>query len=326
MGIDSRGQGVNPVYFVLCLLLLALWVNIFVIRTGCEVLIMFLPFFAGITAFLFQALFDRKPVLWLYSRSYPYRKLKAYGWISAFLMFEFILAWGLRTGQISFNGWDPIIVNILLVGAIVYYHLFVRMKISLRFLFLGAFVPLAATGLTLGLGSYFKILTFILPGDKIGGVVFINSLYWVIVSVFLQAICEEPAFRGYLMQKFLHKTEARAVIISSACYALWRASFGLFTGNGIDEILILFLGNFITGSIFAVLFLKSRNLLAPVICHGIVNGMWRSFFALESNPGIGQYMKFVSPKTIFQFTMLWYICLLMGLALLVSIPRKKIFA
>ncbi|MDD5504371.1 MAG: CPBP family intramembrane metalloprotease [Candidatus Omnitrophica bacterium] len=325
MAVNLRDKGVNPVYFILCLLMLALWVNVSAIRAGHKTLVMFLPFFAGLTAFLFQSLCDKKPILWLYSKSYPYRKLKAYGWISSFLMFEFILVWGMHTGQISFNGWDPVIINVLLAGAIIHYHLFVRMKISLRFLFLGIFVPLAATGLTLGLGSYFKVLTFVLPGDKIGNIVFTNSMYWVIVSIFFQAVCEEPAFRGYLMQKFLYKTEAHAIIISSVCYALWRTSFSLFDGNGMDEIIILFIGNFITGSIFAVLFLKSRNLLAPIICHGIVNGIWRSFFAFENNPGIGQYIEFVSPKAIFQFTILWYACLLIGLLLLLSIPRKKIF-
>ena len=70
------------------------------------------------------------------------------------------------------------------------------MKISLRFLFIGILLPIAATGLTLGLGSYFKVLRFHLPAGGIGNIVFLNTAYWIMVSVFFQSICEEPAFRG----------------------------------------------------------------------------------------------------------------------------------
>ncbi|GEM_PF-706858 len=312
-------------YFLTVLFVLTIAINMYGLITGFKAAAVFLPFFAGMTAFLFQVFYDRKPILQLYSKSYPYRKLKLYGWISAFVLFEFTLVWGMHTGQMPLQGEDLVVVNILLAGAIAYYHSFVRMKISLRFLFIGIFIPLAATGVTLGLGSYFGILRFILPVEKIGSVVFLNSLYWVIASMFFQAVCEEPAFRGYLMQKLLYRGELSAVIVSSACYALWRMSFSIFAGRGIDEILILFSGNFITGAIFAVLFIKSRNLLTSIICHGIVDGIWRSFFAFETNPGIRQYMEFCSSWTGTQLVILWYFCFLAGLVLLTFIPRKKLY-
>ena len=311
--------------FLIALFVLILAINMYGLVTGFKTMVMFLPFFAGMTAFLFQVFCDKKPILQLYSKSYPYRKLKLYGWISAFVLFEFVLVWGTYTGQIPLQGEDLVVVNILLAGAIAYYHLFVRMKISLRFLFIGIFIPLTATGVTLGLGSYFGILRFILPAEKIGNIVFLNSLYWVIASMFFQAVCEEPAFRGYLMQKLLYRGELFAVIVSSACYALWRISFSVFAGKGIDEILILFSGNFITGAIFAILFIKARNLLASIICHGIVDGIWRSFFALEGNPGIRQYIEFSSSWTGTQLAILWYFCLFAGLVLLTFIPRKKLY-
>jgi len=313
-------------YFLIVLFVLILAINMYGIITGFKALAVFLPFFAGMTAFLFQIFCDRKPILQLYSKSYPYRRLKLYGWISAFVLFEFVLVWGMHTGQMSLQGEDLVVVNILLAGAILYYHLFVRMKISLRFLFIGIFIPLAATGVTLGLGSYFGILKFILPAEKIRNIVFLNSLYWAIISMFFQMVCEEPAFRGYLMQKLLYRGELSAVIVSSACYALWRMSFSVFAGKGIDEILILFSGNFITGAIFAVLFIKGRNLLASIVCHGIVDGIWRSFFAFEGNPGIRQYIEFSSSWTGTQLAILWYFCLFAGLVLLTFIPRKKLYS
>jgi membrane protease YdiL (CAAX protease family) len=320
----SRGDNPGVYCFLITLLILNLAVHINGLITGFTALAIFLPFFAGIAAFLFQVIRDRKPILQLYSKSYPYRKLKSYGWLSAFILFEFVLMRGVYTGQIPFQGEDLVVVTILFAGAIAYYHMFVRMKISLRFLFIGIFIPLAAIGVTLGLGSYLGILRFVLPAEKIGNTVFLNSLYWIIAAIFFQAVCEEPAFRGYLMQKLLNHGELYAVIISSSCYALWRILSGVFAGRCVDELLIMFSGNFITGAIFAILFIKGRNLLTSIICHGIIDGIWKSFFALEGNPGIRQYMEFSSPWTGASLAILWYLCLLAGLVLLTFIPRKKL--
>jgi membrane protease YdiL (CAAX protease family) len=321
---EEHGRNIFSIsLFVIALSALTLGVHVHEAVTDFRSLVLLLPFFAGMTAFLFQAFLDRRPVIQLYSKSYPYRKLKLYGWISAFALFEFVLVWGIYTGQISLEGQDLVVVNILLAGAILYYHLFVRMKISLRFLFIGIFIPLAATGVTLGLGSYFNILRFVLPAEKIGNIVFINSLYWIIASIFLQTVCEEPAFRGYLMQKILYKGEFSAIMISSLFYAVWRVSFSVFAASGIDEIMIVFLGNLIAGAIFAILFIKGRNLLPSIICHGIIDGIWRSFFAVEGNPGVRQYIEFSSESAGMQLAGLWYFCLLMSLVLITFIPRKK---
>jgi membrane protease YdiL (CAAX protease family) len=313
-------------YFPIALFALALFVNMYSFATGNMMPVVFLPFFAGMLAFLFQVFLDKRPILELYSKSYPYRKLKIYGWISAFLLFEFVLIWGMHTGQISLHGEDLISVNILLIGAIIYYHLFVRMKISLRFFFIGIFIPLAATGIALGLGSYFNILRFVLPEERIGRIVFFNSFYWVVTALLFQVVCEEPAFRGYLMRKFLYRGELSAILFSSLFYALWRILFSIFAGVGMYEICILFFGNLITGAIFAVIFIKGRNLLASIICHGIIEGMWRSFFAFGSNPGIRQYMEFYSPWSGAQLAILWYVCLLAGLVIITFVPRKTLYA
>jgi membrane protease YdiL (CAAX protease family) len=319
---DNSRRGLY--YFLFVVFALSLTVNIYGSFKGPRHIISFLPFFAGITAFIFQVFYDKKPLIHLYSKSYPYRRLKPYAWISAFILFEFILIWGLRTKQITLGGEDLTAVNILLLGAIVYYHLFVRMKISLRFLLLGMFVPLAAAGAALGLGSYFEILNFVVPSGNIGRTCFLNFIYWAMSAVFFQVVCEEPAFRGYVLQKVLHRGEIRAIVISALCYSLWRVMFTLFAGRGLEEIAVMFIGNLVTGAIFAILFIKGRNLLASIVCHGMVEGIWRSFFAATDNPGIGQYIEFAYAKAGVHLALLWYLCLLAGLVLLTFIPRKKL--
>lgn len=311
--------------FILCVLAISFLLNRYSVLRYTGTLMLFAPFCAGILAFFFQLFVDKSPLIALYSKSYPYRKLKPYGWVSAFLIFEFILVWGLYTKQILLLGEDLFLITTLLIGVIVYYHLFVRMKISLRFVFLAIIVPLIATGTALGLGSYFNILQFVIPGKKIGNIVFFNSLYWIFLSIFFQVVCEEPAFRGYLMQKMLYKGELFAILFSSACYCLWRIPFSLFIASGAKEIIVLLCGNFITGMIFALLFIKARNLLVAILCHGIISGLGMSLFASSVNPGIMQYMEFLVPSARIQLLSIWFGCLLIGLIFLTFIPRKKLY-
>lgn len=312
--------------FIISLLALSLFMNWYAASGSVELLALFIPFAAGIMAFFFQLFIDKAPLVELYSRSYPYRKLKPYGWLSAFLIFEFILVWGLYTKQLLLLGEDLFLITILFIGVIVYYHLFVRMKISLRFLFLAILVPLIAAGTALGISSYFNILKFVVPVKRIGNIVFLNSLYWVLLSVLFQVLCEEPAFRGYLMQRLLYKGEAFAILVSSACYCIWRLPFGLFAGMDEKTLIALLCGNFITGAIFALLFIKARNLLVAILCHGIISGIQFSFFASGVNPGIRQYIEFLTPSAGTQFLSIWFGCLLIGLIFLTLIPRKKLYA
>jgi len=321
---ESGRRQIEIFSFIVCVLAVSFLLSKYSFLWHTGTLMLFAPFFAGILAFAFQLFVDKSPIIMLYSKSYPYRKLKPYGWVSAFLIFEFILVWGLYTKQILLLGEDLFLVIILFIGVIVYYHLFVRMKISLRFVFLAIIIPLIAAGTALGLGSYFNILQFIIPGKRIGSIVFFNSLYWIFLSIFFQVVCEEPAFRGYLMQKLLYRGELFAILFSSVCYCLWRVPFSLFIVSDAKEVIVLLCGNFITGIIFALLFIKARNLLVAILCHGIISGLEMSLFASSVNPGIMQYMKFLVPSARIQFLSIWFICLLIGLILLTFIPRKKL--
>ncbi|MFC1808343.1 CPBP family intramembrane glutamic endopeptidase [Candidatus Omnitrophota bacterium] len=324
----DNGNGKSSLVQIWSFLFFALLISIFmnwlrVVRHS-EGWILLASLSVGMLAFFYQIFINKKPPIELYSKSYPYRKLKPYGVLSTFILFEFILIWGLYSKQIVLIGEDLMIVTLILVGAIAYYHLFVRMKISLRFLFLAISIPLLAAGTALGLGSYFNILDFILPAKRVGEIVFLNTIYWALSFIFIQVLCEEPAFRGFIMQKLLPKGEGPAIFYSSIAFAIWRMSFSLTATTGIFEIAVVFLGNFIMGAIFALLFIKSRNLLVPIICHGLIYGLERSFFAMSAHPGIRQYIEFANPDTDMQLKLLWFGCLLVGLIILSFIPRKKL--
>jgi hypothetical protein len=80
------------------------------------------------------------------------------------------------------------------------------------------------------------------------------------------------------------------------------------------------------GIIFALLFVKSKNLLVAIISHGIMDGLYISFFASEVFPGIGQYIRFNVSDGGARLAILWFSSLFVGLILLTFIPRKKIYA
>lgn len=320
----EKGRGFVDVWiFLICAFIVSFFINWLKASWQITTWISFAPFAVGILAFSFQTFIQRKPLIELYSKNHPYRKLKPYGVITAFLLFEFVLVWGLRTKQILIIGEDLFLITLIFIGAIVYYHAFVRMKISLRFLFLAIFIPAITAGAALGLGSYFKILKFIVPEAQIGGIVFFNTIYWILFYTFLQMVCEEPAFRGYLMQRLLDKGEIFAILVSSLIFAIWRICFVIFSGMDYAGILLLFSENLIMGAIFALLFIKGRNLLVAVLCHGIIDGLRESLLALSVNPGIRQYVEFLAPQAKTQLMGLWFLCLFIGLILLTFTPRKK---
>lgn len=323
MDTEKKRSSADLWLFSACILMISFFVNWMQQARQTMIWVTFAPFAAGILAFLFQTFYRGSPLIRLYSKNHPYRKLKPYGVVSAFLLFEFVLGWGLYTKQILIAGEDLFLITLVFIGAIAYYYIFIRMKISLRFLFLAILIPVITFGTALGLGSYFKILRFATPTVPIGDIVFFNTIYWILFHVFLQTLCEEPAFRGYLMQRLQDKGESFAIMASSLIYAIWRISFVLFSGAGWDWIVLIFAGNFIIGAIFALLFIKGRNLLLAILCHGIIEGLSKSFFASSANPGIRQYIEFLVPGAESQLRLLWFGCLFAGLILLSITPRKK---
>lgn len=312
--------------FVICVFFLSILINWFNTVKGIAIPVSIAPFGVGMLAFFFQLFINKQPLVELYSKGHPYRKLKPYGVLSAFLLFEFIIVWGLQTSQIMTTGNSLFLITVVFIGSIVYYHTFVRMKISLRFLSLAILIPAVGIGVALGLSSYFNIARFVLPAEKVGNIVLFNTIYWILFNIFAQMICEEPAFRGYLLQRLLSKGEAFAIVLSSLIYALWYIPFVMLSGQGILYILLALAGNFVMGAIFAILFIKGRNLLIAVLCHGIIDGIRDSLFVAGPHPGIRGYVEFISPKGDVKLAAIWFGCLLIGLILLTVVPRKRFYA
>lgn len=322
----EKNKGLTQAWiFTACIFSVFIFISWLQQVAGVRIWIWFAPFAVGVLAFVFQTFLQHRPLIEIYSKNHPYRKLKPHGVITAFLLFEFVLVWGLFSKQIVTQAEDLFLITLVFIGAIAYYHTFVRMKISLRFLFLAIFIPVIAAGATLGLGSYFKILKFVAPATPVDNTVFLNTIYWILFYIFLQTICEEPAFRGYLMQRLLDKGESFAILVSSLIFAVWRSCFGLFSGMELEVALIMFIGNFISGAIFALLFIKGRNLLVAVLCHGIIEGLRSSMFAPSATPGIIEYVRFLVPRGGTQLMVLWLVCLFIGLILLTVTPRKKFY-
>jgi len=78
--------------------------------------------------------------------------------------------------------------------------------------------------------------------------------------------------------------------------------------------------------ILGIVFVKGRNLLVAIICHGIIDGLYKSLTASSAHPGMRQYLDYLTPDGGTQLHLLWVTCLFIGLVLLSFIPRKNINA
>ncbi|MBN1405477.1 MAG: CPBP family intramembrane metalloprotease [Candidatus Omnitrophica bacterium] len=279
----------------------------------------------GMLGFFFWIFIYRRPMSEMYYKGYPYRKLKVWGALVAFLFFEFIISWGLHTGQIGFADQNLYSVIVVFAGSLVFYFAFIRMRISLRYLFLGIFIPLLASGSIIGMGKYFGFVNFYLPQENVTKAVIFNTCYWIIFNMLYHLICEEPAFRGFLLQRLMDKGKARAVIISSLVFAAWRLSIGVFQNVTVQQYAVSFLESFTIGCLLAVLFIKGKNLLIAAITHGIIDGLRISLFAGDKYPGLDQYFT-VAPAAQFaelKLIALWIGCLFLGIMLVLMIPQKR---
>ncbi len=254
--------------------------------------------FLGFLGFIFWRVVYKKPIIEIYSQTYPYRKLKPWGAVSAFVFFEYVLARGLHSGQLKLDYEHFYYIIAIFIGAIAFYFSFVRMKISLKYLFFGIFIPLLAFGAALGFGKYFEFINFSVY----------NIFYWMLFNILYQLVCEEPVFRGIIVKKLSLIGEKRAILISSVVFAMWHVIF--MPVEGIDFLKIVFniAENFILGCLLAILFIKGKNLLIPAVSHGIINGLKFGIFSGETSYG---------------FTMLWLACLSVGIILLITIPAQK---
>lgn len=283
-----------------------------------------IPIFTGLLGFSFWMVVYRKPIAEIYSSGYPYRKLGIWGIILSIASFEYLLVWGLHTKQIQLADQHLYSLTVVFAGAIAFYFSFVRMRVSLRFLFLGIFIPVLALGSAIGFGRYFGFIQFIAPQQALLKIVFLNTSYWVIFGILYQLICEEPAFRGFLMQRLMDKGAAVAIIISSIIYGMWHVIIDVFEGTNIFQGIVSFAENFIVGCLLALLFIKGKNLLISAISNGIIKGLKLSLLAADKHVGISQYIKIATTAdSESKFIILWFLCLFIGLLVVLITPQKR---
>jgi len=94
---------------------------------------------------------------------------------------------------------------------------------------------------------------------------------WYLLPAFfiLVAPAEELIFRGFILDRFLVKGPALAITASSAMFAslhLWYVLIGRGTWIIVGSIFIL-------GAWFGLAYYKTRNLVAPIVMHGLWNAM-----------------------------------------------------
>lgn len=319
--MKTNGRTIDVWFFTVLIFVVSLSIKYFS-QTGVNIPVSSIPIFVSLLAFVFWIFIYRKPVAEIYSKIYPYRRLKAWGVLSSFVFFEYIVMWGLYTGQLKLINEHFYNIIIIFVGAIAFYYTFVRMKVSLRYLFLGIFIPVLALGVTTGMGKYFGFVNFYTPKENIS-TIFLNTAYLIIFNIFYKLMCEETAFRGFLMQRLLEKGQIPAVIISSFIFAAWRMFIGFFYTATIGQGVIIFFENFIIGCLLAVLFIKGRNLLVAAVSHGIIAGLRSSLFAAEGYIGLNQFFKIASPQVSLKFVLLWLGCLTAGALLILILPPKR---
>ena len=282
-----------------------------------------IPILAGLLGFAFWVFSYKSPITKIYSNTYPYKKLKLWAGICAFVFFEYIIAWGLRTKQLRLDYVDFYSVIAVFGGVIAFYFSFIRMKVSLRYLFLGIFVPLLAFGAALGLGKLFGFISFARPPEGIIKIVFLNVAYWSLFNMLYQLVCEEPAFRGFLLQRLTSKGDGFAVVVSSVVYAVWKVSMLIFVDANISQCLFSLLDNFVVGCLLALLFIRGKNLLIAAVCSGIIGGLKTSLFVDHAYMGLNRYFVIEGMANVYSLNILWLSCLVLGIILVLITPQKQ---
>ncbi|MFH0732318.1 MAG: CPBP family intramembrane glutamic endopeptidase [Candidatus Omnitrophota bacterium] len=322
--MDNNNKHIDSWLFVALLFISTITVGLF-FKNGANVPLSVIPIIAGLIAFFLWSLVHKRPIVEMYSKAYPYRKLKLWGGILAVLFFEYTLFCGLNTKQLQLTDQHLYSIIAVFAGAIAFYFAFIRMKVSLRYLFLGVSIPIFAAGCSMGMGRYFGFINFSSPAENVIKTVIINTSYWIVFSILYQLVCEEAAFRGFLMQRLISSKDkrARAVILSSLVFALWHITIGVFKGMNVAQGLVSFAENFVIGCFLALLFLKGKNLLISAISYGIITGLKISMLASGKYLGLSEYFSITTTASELKFILLWLGCLLMGVILVLTIPEKK---
>jgi membrane protease YdiL (CAAX protease family) len=103
------------------------------------------------------------------------------------------------------------------------------------------------------------------------------QLIKIIEYVLFVGITEEVAFRGWLLNAMLKKMKLwNSIILDNLLFYFMHFPFWIYLGYDISKILFNIMGIFGIGIIFAVVFIKSKNIFVPILLHML----WNSFVLL----------------------------------------------
>ena len=170
-------------------------------------------------------------------------------------------------------------VNIFLIIICIVFVFIRRQKLSS----VGLTIKNLKKSLLLGLvtGIFFSLLN-IIPALLAGGrwkLGFGQLIYYIFYYFVIVSFQEEILFRGYIQTRLYGwiKSDTVSVVLCGVLFALMHVPFQLY--NRSDGNLIVFLSNnftwllmtFTWHLVFNYLYRKYNSLIAPVICHGIMN-------------------------------------------------------
>ena len=104
----------------------------------------------------------------------------------------------------------------------------------------------------------------------------------LIEGVLFVGITEEIAFRGWLLNAFIKKMKLwPAILLNSMLFLFFHFPFWVYIGHDIFTILFGSLGIFAISIIFCIIFIKSKNILVPIIFHMAWNLLYFTFNGME---------------------------------------------
>lgn len=110
---------------------------------------------------------------------------------------------------------------------------------------------------------------------------FSKESYWCLVT---PAIPEEMAFRAWLQNALLSKIHSKkgvisVIIISNIMFSIIHLPTYFYSCHySISKALLKSLGPFIMGSIFGVMFYKSKNIFVPIFAHWLIDTVAFTFY------------------------------------------------
>ncbi|HLK30113.1 MAG TPA: type II CAAX endopeptidase family protein [Puia sp.] len=142
--------------------------------------------------------------------------------------------------------------------------IWVNKKNDIAIYFLSAIIMFIAIALLNGIANY-VIAAILHHKEKSNQVlqlieVFKNNKLLLIFAAFTAGVTEELVFRGYLLPRlaFIFKNSYLAVFVSSLLFAVMHFGYGT---------IINAIGPFIIGAIFAIHYMKYRNIVFLIVFH-----------------------------------------------------------